>query len=290
MIMSKSVNSVMVVGYGTMGRGILETFAKNGFKASVLTRNPARIKDLPTGSTAHSALPDEAPDLIIESIPEDLILKHELFHRLEEKYGDHPIFGTNTSGLPIEDVAKPMQHKDRFIAIHYMQPAEAFPLVEICRLAETSDLVTDRAIEALSRSGKDAIVLNRPSTGFLINRLQHALLHEAYCMIEDGVVSVEDVDKLAREAFGPRMCVTGLIQQKDLSGIDVNAAAQRSIVPSLYHTGKPCQMLQDMAARGDLGIKTGKGFYDWSGQDIDAFKRKNAAKLERLWIALDDDT
>ena len=290
MIMSKSVNSVMVVGYGTMGRGILETFAKNGFEASVLTRNPARIKDLPSGSTAHSALPDRAPDLIIESIPEDLTLKHELFHRLEEKYGDHPIFGTNTSGLPIEAIAKPMQHKDRFIAIHYMQPAEAFPLVEICRLAETSDLVTDRAIEALSRSGKDAIVLNRPITGFLINRLQHALLHEAYCMIEDGVVSVEDVDKFAREAFGPRMCVTGLIQQKDLSGIDVNAAAQRSIVPSLYHTGKPCQMLQDMAARGDLGIKTGKGFYDWSGQDIDALKQKNAAKLERLWIALDNDT
>ena len=288
--MSKSVNSVMVVGYGTMGRGILETFAKNGFEASVLTRNPARIKDLPSGSTAHSALPDRAPDLIIESIPEDLTLKHELFHRLEEKYGDHPVFGTNTSGLPIEAIAKPMQHKDRFIAIHYMQPAEAFPLVEICRLAETSDLVTDRAIEALSRSGKDAIVLNRPITGFLINRLQHALLHEAYCMIEEGVVSVEDVDKFAREAFGPRMCVTGLIQQKDLSGIDVNAAAQRSIVPSLYHSGVPCQMLQDMAARGDLGVKTGKGFYDWSGQDIDALKRKNAAKLERLRIALDNDT
>ena len=108
-------------------------------------------------------------------------------------------------------------------------------------------------------------------------------------MIEDGVVSVEDVDKFAREAFGPRMCVTGLIQQKDLSGIDVNAAAQRSIVPSLYHSGVPCQMLQDMAARGDLGVKTGKGFYDWSGQDIDALKRKNAAKLERLRIALDND-
>ncbi|MBO89501.1 MAG: hypothetical protein CMP14_08265 [Rickettsiales bacterium] len=287
--MSKSVKSVMVVGYGTMGRGILKTFAENGFKTSVLTRNPTRIKDLPTGTIAHSELPDDAPDLIIESIPEDLTLKHELFLRLEGKYGDEPIFGTNTSGLPIESVAKPLQHKDRFIAIHYMQPAEAFPLVEICRLAETSDLVTDLTIEALSQSGKDAIVLNRPITGFLINRLQHALLHEAYCMIEDGVVSVEDVDKFAREAFGPRMCVTGLIQQKDLSGIDVNAAAQRSIVPSLYHSGIPCQMLQDMAARGDLGIKSGKGFYDWSGQDVDAFKRKAAAKLKRLWVALSDD-
>ena len=289
MKMSKAVNSVMVIGYGTMGRGILETFAKNGFEAAVLTRDPSRINDLPAGADAFSELPDTAPDLIIESIPEDMALKHELFHRLEDKYGDHPIYGTNTSGLPIEAVAEPLRHKDRFIAIHYMQPAEAFPLVEICRLPETTDLVTDLTIEALSRSGKDAIVLNRPIPGFLINRLQHALLHEAYCMIEDGVVSVEDVDKFAREAFGPRMCVTGLIQQKDLSGIDVNAAAQRSIVPSLYHSGVPCQMLQDMAARGDLGVKTGKGFYDWSGKDVEAFKQMAAAKLERLWVALEDD-
>ncbi len=286
--MSAQVNSVMVIGYGTMGRGIVETFARNGFETSVLTRDPAKISNLPAKATAIADLPSEAPDLIIESIPEDMALKHALFARLEAAYGDHPILATNTSGLPIDEVAAPLKHKSRFLAVHYMQPADAFPLVEICRLAETSDAVAEKTIEALRRSGKDPIVLNKPIIGFLINRLQHALLHEAYCMIEQGIVSVEDVDKVARQGFGPRMCVTGLIEQKDISGLDVNAATQRSIIPDLNHTGIPCQMLQDMAARGDIGIKTGKGFYDWTHRDIDGYRAEAAAKLDRIWDALSD--
>ena len=133
------------------------------------------------------------------------------------------------------------------------------------------------------------LVLQRPVIGFLINRLQHALLHEAYSMIEDGVVSVEDVDKFARLGFGPRMCITGLIEQKDLSGVDVNAAAQRSIVPDLYHNRTPCKMVQDMAARGDHGVKSGKGFYNWKDRDADAYRQAAARKLDRLWQALSGD-
>lgn len=286
--MDKAIASVLVVGYGTMGRGIVKTFAENGFETSVLTRDPSRIIDLPDGATATAELPEAPPDLVIESIPEELPLKHDLFLKLEQAYGDASILATNTSGLPIDEVAQPLAHKDKFIAIHYMQPAEAFPLVEVCRLAETSDETTNACVEALARSGKESIVLQRPVIGFLINRLQHALLHEAYCMIEDGIVSVEDVDKFARRGFGPRMCVTGLIEQKDLSGVDVNAAAQRSIVPDLYHTRTPCQMVQDMAARGEHGVKTGKGFYDWRDRDVDGYRRDAAEKLVRLWSALSD--
>ena len=105
-------------------------------------------------------------------------------------------------------------------------------------------------------------------------------------MIEDGVVSVEDVDKFAREAFGPRMCVTGLIQQKDLSGIDVNAAAQRSIVPT-FTLGVPAKCCKIRHAA--IGVKTGKGFTIGPGKDVEAFKQMAATKLERLWVALEDD-
>lgn len=287
--MSQPIRSVMVVGYGTMGRGIALTFARSGFGTMVLTRDPSRITDLPEGIGAIRDLPETAPDLIIESIPEDLGLKHALFTHLEETYGPGPILATNTSGLPIDKVAEPLVHRERFLAVHYMQPAEAFPMVEVCCLEETSEDVLQRTVTALKGSGKDSIVLRKPVIGFLINRLQHAILHEAYCMIEDGIVTAEDVDNFARRLFGPRMCVTGLIEQKDISGLDVNAAAQRSIVPDLYHTRTPCRMLQDMAARGDIGIKSGKGFYDWTGRDIDAHRRRAAARLERLWAALSED-
>ena len=103
--MKTSINSVMIVGHGTMGRGIVETFAKNGFETCVLTRDPSRIDDLPEHATAISDLPDTAPDLIIESIPEDMALKHELFAKLEKAYDGTSILATNTSGLPIDEVA-----------------------------------------------------------------------------------------------------------------------------------------------------------------------------------------
>ena len=162
-------------------------------------------------------------------------------------------------------------------------------MVEVIRVPETTDEVLERTVEALKRTGKDSIVLNKPVIGFLINRLQHAILHEAYWMIEEGVVTVEDVDNFAKWLLGPRMCVTGLLEQKDLSGVDVNAAAQRSIVPDLHHNRTPCPLVQDMAARGEWGVKTGKGFYDWSGRDVAGHKARAARKLERLLALLREE-
>src|SRR3546814_3027106 len=107
-----------------------------------------------------------------------------------------------------------------------MHPAEALPLVEVIRVPQTTDDTFARCIAALKRTGKDAIVLNRPVEGFLFNRLQHAILHEAYYLIEQGIVTHEDVDKAAKWLLGPRCCVTGLIEQKDISGLDTHAIAR----------------------------------------------------------------
>ncbi len=278
--------SVMVVGYGTMGRGVALSFAQAGLQTIVISRDPSKITDLPEGAEAMADLPEEAPDLVIENIPEKMELKQELFLRLEAAYGDAPVLATNTSGLPIEEIAAPLANPSRFLAIHYMQPAEAFPLVEICCLEETAPEALEVSIAALKLSGKDAIVLRKPVIGFLINRLQHAILHEAYYMIGEGIVSAEDVDRFARQLFGPRMCVTGLIEQKDLGGIDVNATAQRTIVPSLNHNRTPSPMVQDMFNRGDLGAKSGKGFYDWSDRDVAAYRKQSSEKLKRLMTLL----
>ena len=134
--MYESIISVLVVGYGTMGRGIAKTFAENGFETNVLTRDPSRTTDLPEGSTAIAELPESAPDLVIESIPEELALKP--ISENSTACGDASISqrihrACRSTRLPA------LAHKDRFVAIHYMQPAEAFPLVEVCRLEETSD-------------------------------------------------------------------------------------------------------------------------------------------------------
>jgi 3-hydroxybutyryl-CoA dehydrogenase len=281
--MPAPVHHVLVCGYGTMGRGIVNLFTKGGFTVSILTRDPAKLAgELPEGATAVADLPADPPDLVMENYPEDLAAKQALFARLEAAYAGHPIISTNTSGLDLTELAAPLAHKDKFIGVHYLQPPDAFPLAEATRIAETSDDTVERMVGALKQVGQDAVVLNEPVVGFLFNRLQHALLHEAYHMLEQGWVTPEDIDKYARLAFGPRMCVTGIIQQKDVGGLDVNAASQRSIIPALHHSAQPVQLVQDMAARGEHGVKSGKGFYDWTEIDIAAFKAKAADKTRRI--------
>lgn len=276
------IHSVLVVGSGAMGWGILRSFAGSGFDATMLSRNPDRLPPLPDGARAVDTLPTAPPDLIIESIPEKLGLKIDLFRRLGEAYGDLPIAASNTSGLPLEELAAAYGHPHRFVGIHYFHPADVAPLVEVIPVADIDGSVVRRTIAALARTGKESLVLKRPVVGFLVNRLQHAILHEAYSLIEQGIVSAEDVDRVARRLLGPRMCISGLIEQKDLSGLDTHALAQQAIVPHLWHGAEPIRFLQEKYERGDLGLKSGRGFYDWSGRDPVEVRKTAAERLSRL--------
>jgi 3-hydroxybutyryl-CoA dehydrogenase len=118
--------------------------------------------------------------------------------------------------------------------------------------------------------------------GFLINRLQHAILHEAYYLIQAGIASAADIDRAAARLLAPRMCLNGLIQQKDISGLKIHADAQRSIVPKLFHNGTPNPMLQNMVRRGDEGLSAGSGFYDWKGCDKELVRKLASSRLAKL--------
>ncbi len=280
------IQNVLVVGYGVMGRGIALSFARGGHRTAVLSRDPARIDDLPQGVAAVGELPEQSPDLVLESVPERLDLKMALFERVERAYGGAPILGTNTSGLSMDEMARGLAHPERFVGIHYFQPAEAFPMVEVIRTGGTDAQALDAVKAALRRNGQQALLLNRPVDGFLGNRLQHAILHEAFCMIEQGDIEAADVDNFCKAILGPRMCVTGLIEQKDISGLNTTATTQRGLVPSLHHTGTPPRVLQDLVAAGHLGVKTGRGFYDWRGRDVEEYQKTCADKLRRILAIL----
>lgn len=284
----KPIQSVMVVGHGAMGHGIVLSFARAGFAVTVLSRNPGLITDLPPGAISCGELPVEAPDLIIEAIPEVMTLKAILFERLEKAYGDLPILASNTSSLPLDKMAEKLTSPNRFIGIHYMHPAESLPMVEVIRVSQTSDLTLNRTKAALKQTNKESIVLKKPIVGFLINRLQHALLHEAYYLMEEGIVEAKDIDNFGKWMFGPRMCVTGLIEQKDISGLDTHALAQQGIVPHLHLSRKPSRIVQDLYKKGDLGVKTGRGFYDWENRDIISHKEGAEKKLQELIKLLKD--
>jgi 3-hydroxybutyryl-CoA dehydrogenase len=273
---------VLVIGSGVMGRGIAKGFAAAGIPTAIVSRNAAKVTGIDPRVTVVDRLPQEAPELIIESVPEKMDLKLECYAAIEAAYAGGPVLASNTSALDLEALARPLKHPERFLGIHYFMPADVNTIVEVAPVRATAPAATDAAVRLLEAAGKSVVRLKRALPGLLINRLQHAILHEAYYLIDEGVATAEEIDRCAREMLAPRMCITGLIEQKDISGLDTHALAQRALVPVLHHGDQPRRALQDLYAAGHLGIKTGKGFYDWSGKDPDQVRAEAARKLTEL--------
>jgi len=280
--MSTSIQTVLIYGYGVMGRGVAKTYAEAGFTTLVKSRRAGALADLPAGVTAVERLPETPPDLVIEFVPEDSRVKQAVYAELEAAYPDGPLIASGTSGLDLVELSRKMKRRDRFLGVHYFMPADVAPVVEVMAGLTTSREDVDRVADALRRTGKEPVVLYKPIVGFLVNRLQHAILHEAYYLIEAGVASVEDIDHAARRMLAPRMCLNGLIQQKDISGLKIHADAQESIVPKLFHNAVPNPMLQTMVALGRTGLSAGKGFYDWSGCDAEGVRKQASSQLAKL--------
>lgn len=281
------IRRVLVAGYGVMGRGIAKSFAERGFETWVLSRRAKSLTDLPKGVTAVDALPQAVPDLVVETVEEEVPRKHEIYRAIEQAYPAHVIVGTNTSGLGLDELSAAFRAPERFCGIHYFQPADVFPMVEVIAGPKMPRAMVDRVADAIRRCGKEPIVQMRAVPGFLINRLQHAILHEAYHLISTGVCTPHEVDLVAKWMLGPRMCVTGLIEQKDISGLTIHAKAQQAIVPHLAHDRTPNPWVQQMIAGGDLGLKTGRGFYDWSDCDAKAVAEQASQRVQAVLAFLE---
>ena len=273
---------VLIIGSGVMGRGIAKGFAAAGIATAIFSRNATKVKGVDARVTLLDQLPQPAPLLVIESVPEEKALKFACYAAIESAYAGAPVLASNTSGIDLEALAQPLKHPKRFLGIHYFMPADVNTIVEVAPVRATEPAATDTAVRLLEAAGRSVVRLKRAVPGLLINRLQHAILHEAYYLIDQGVATAEEIDRCAREMLAPRMCITGLIEQKDISGLDTHALAQRALVPVLHHGDKPGRALQDLYEAGHLGIKTGKGFYDWSGKDPEQVKAEAGRKLSEL--------
>lgn len=280
------MTDIVIVGSGVMGRAIADSFASAGLSVGILTRNPASVAPGPYGVKALDRLDGLSPQLVIEAVPEDLALKQQLFSKIEPLVGTDCVIASNTSGLPIDDLAKAFERPERFLGIHYFFPADIVPAVEIVWGSATSRQASDISVDLLRRSGRTAVVVEKPVIGAVVNRLQHAILHEAYDLLERGLVDVRSIDLAAKHILGPRMCISGLLKQKDLGGLEGHIRAQQAIVPDLCHDADPNPMVQQMLSDGKLGIRTGRGFYDWSGCDTYEASARAARDLSLLvnWL------
>lgn len=283
-----AVQSVLIVGTGVMGRGTAYLFAAAGLDVTV--HNPRRAEcpfELPKGVRYTQTLPAEAPDFVLENVSEKLPLKLEIFAALEAAYGGRTIIATNTSSLPLDEMAATLKHPEKFIGFHFFTPADVTPLIEVIRCSQTEDAVVEATVGLVERAGREPILISRPVPGFLWNRLQHALLHEAFHAIETGLASPGDVDKVMKQLIGPRLSVVGLIEGKDIQNLETTCYSQEQIVPHLHHEPRRCRILDRKLERKQFGISTGQGFYDWTGKDVGAVAANAKAKLERLNAFLD---
>jgi len=288
---TKQIASALIRGYGLMGKAVAGIFKAAGLKVTVQSGRAAQLAGSQPGVEFVAELPQTAPDLFLELVPEDLETKRAVFREAEAKWGDAPfLLGTGTSGLDLNELAAGLRRPERLIAIHFYMPAEQIPIVEVGAGPSTPREAVDAVAALMERAGKMPLKLYTPVIGFIVNRLQHAILHEAYWMITNGIATAQDIDFAAARMLGPRMCASGLILQKDISGLKVNRDAQRAIVPHLFHNNQPNPLPGDLFARGESGLAAGKGFYDWAGLDPAEVRKVAARELQKLIAFLDRET
>ncbi len=279
---------VAVVGAGTMGHGIAYAAALAGFtvaltdsRAAALDAAVRRIGDLLAGGVqrgklsdadraavaarvrAERALPAAVRDaaVVIEAVVEDLGVKQGLFAQLERAAPASALLATNTSSLSVASIASGARDPGRVVGMHFFNPVHAMKLVEVVTHPRVAAAVVERAVAFARALGKEPIVV-RDSPGFASSRLGVALGLEAMRMLEQGVASAEDIDKAMELGYGHPL---GPLKVTDLVGLDVRLAIADYLFRTLEEPQfEPPKILRDKVAKGELGRKTGKGFYTWS--------------------------
>jgi 3-hydroxybutyryl-CoA dehydrogenase len=279
---------VAIIGGGIMGGDIATSFAVAGWDAHVMspsqkTRDalPGRVAkgldrlaaDAALGSAVRAytqleELPWSSIELVIEAVTEDLALKHRVFAELEALARPEVPLATNTSSFPVTEVGKHLRTRSRVCGAHYFMPAHIVPLVEVVYAEFTDPAVADQ-VEAIMKSvGKVPVVVKKDIPGFLANRMQHALLREAFWLLENGIATAEGIDAAVRYGFGFRFVACGPLMQKEMSGWDTNYSAGSTIYPSLSNASTPPEMFKKMVQQGEIGMKAKKGLWTWSDEDI----------------------
>ncbi len=213
-------------------------------------------------------------DLVIESTPENLEFKQGLFQQLDAEAPETAILGSNTSALSVTAIAMRCRLPERVITTHFWNPPHLIPLVEIVRGEKTSSAVAETLRHLLQKCGKAPVIVQKDRPGQLGNRLQHALLREAIYIIEQGIASAGDVDMALKKGMALRLPAYGLLEHQDMVGLDLALAVQESVTPDLCNQPAAGNLLRNLVERGELGVRTGSGLYDWSQRDPESLVRQ----------------
>jgi len=282
-----TIDTVAVLGAGTMGHGIAQVSAAIGCTVRLYDVNEDavqgglnRIRSNLEKGIARGKVTEEArvttlgnlsavttiseavtgADLVVEAAPESMDLKESIFSEVDAAAPDHAILATNTSSLSIAQIAAAVKDPTRFVGMHFFNPVHIMALVEVVWGPETSDAARDTAVDFARRLGKEPIMV-KDAPGFASSRLGIVLGMEAIRMVEQGVASPEDIDKAMELGYRHPM---GPLKLTDLVGLDVRLGIAEYLHETLGSDAfAPPALLRQMVADGTLGKKSGQGFYTW---------------------------
>lgn len=289
----EQIKRVGVAGAGTMGTGIAQLFAEAGYHVTWYNRSAAGIQRglagvrrnqgilMESGAlTAEEARESRArlnptlelsdlasADFVAETIVEDLDAKSRFFRSLDGICRPGVILTTNTSWLSISRLANVVSRPERFAGLHFLNPAHLIPLVEVIPGEATSDRTVEMVMDMARRIGRRPIVVRKEVPGYVTVRLQAALVREAVHLVEEGVATSAEIDVAMKDGLGMRWALLGPLEIADLGGLDVFNIVTRNLNPYLSAAQGGLRLLETLVASGRLGVKSGAGFYEYSGDE-----------------------
>lgn len=281
------VDSITVLGAGNMGHGIAEVaalagydvvlrdiedeFVQQGYDKIEWSLNKLAEKDRLSQDDADAALARVSTavdlgeavadaDVVIEAVPEKMAIKKEVYAELEEYAPDHAVFATNTSSLSITELSEVTERPERFCGMHFFNPPVRMDLVEVISGAHTADETLDLVEDLAESMGKTPVRVRKDSPGFIVNRILVPLMNEAAWIVHAGDATMAEVDATTKYDMGLPM---GSFELADYVGIDVGYHVLEYMHEVLGDAYEPCPLLSEKVEEGDLGQKTGAGFYDY---------------------------
>jgi len=305
---------VAIIGAGTMGAGFSQVFGLAGIEVALadasvdaaagglerLLAGARRYEDegmFPAGATRRLqqavraadsiAVAVEGADFVLEAVTEDPAVKQAVYAEVEERTGEDTILATNTSAIPIADLAGSVRRAERFLGTHWFNPPQWIPCVEIIPGPVTDPQVTEAVVALHRRLGKQPVVVG-DGPGFVANRIQFAMFKEAVSVVADGLASAEAVDEVVRASFGFRLPVFGPFAIADMAGLDVYEGAYAALEAGLGERLSCPAEVRGLVAEGRTGAKSGAGFMNWPEARRTAILAGRDASYAALYAHLTD--
>ena len=299
----------VVVGAGRMGHGIALELARGGWNIGLYDSAPGRAEaavsearqdahDLVRAEVIRAEAVDEimgqlhptdsledaaaGATFAAEAVAEDLSVKQNVFAELDRLCPAPAILSSNTSSISITEIAKPCTHPERVVLAHWMLPPHLLPVVEVAPGEKTDEATIHHIQKMLVALDKWPILVRKDIPGYLVNRLQFALAREALSLIDKGITTADEIDRIIRGVLGRRIPVLGIMRQADMAGLDVYRQIFRYLGPDLESSGDPPTVVDKAVSAGHTGAREGQGLFTWQPGEADHYTAKRNDTLIRL--------